>query len=139
MSDNQTEGGVDIELVSAIAEELIQKLDGLVQFETKFPATVSVAAPELDAWQWLNANQSQTRVVWSCRDGSEIVAGVGAAANVELNANGSASECIASCRELIGGNTELKFFGGFSFDGSDSWQSFGAGRFVIPRLLLSRG
>ena len=68
MSDNQTEGGVDIELVSAIAEELIQKLDGLVQFETKFPATVSVAAPELDAWQWLNANQSQTRVVWSCRD-----------------------------------------------------------------------
>jgi len=59
--------------------------------------------------------------------------------SVELKTNGNASECIAQCRTLLNGNSTLKFFGGLSFDGSDGWKEFGAGRFVIPRLLLSRG
>jgi menaquinone-specific isochorismate synthase len=141
MNNGQTEGGagIDTRLTSAVAAKLLEKLSDLEKSETQFPTTVRVAAPGLNVWQWLHANREQTRIVWSNRDSSEVIAGVGAAAIVSLTPNSSASECIAKCRSILGGNADLKFFGGFSFDGTDGWEAFGAGRFAIPRLLFSRG
>ena len=139
MNEGQAEGGVDTELSPAVAAKLLERLDALETSQVEFPTTINVAAPELDVWQWLHANRDHARIVWSDRNSSAIVAGVGTAASVELSASGNASECIARCRSLLGGNSDLKFYGGFSFDGSDGWREFGAGKFAIPRLTLSDG
>jgi menaquinone-specific isochorismate synthase len=141
MSNGQTEGGagIDTRLSTAVETELLEKLSALENSETQFPTTVRVAAPDLNVWQWLHANREQTRIVWSNRNSADVIAGVGSVASVSLTPGGNASECIAKCREILGGNSDLKFFGGFSFDGTDGWGTFGAGRFAIPRLQLSRG
>jgi len=105
----------------------------------QFPATVTVSASELDPWNWLNANAGTPRVVWSERGTEELSAGVGLAASVEVQANDDVTEVIRYCRDLLNGNSQVRFFGGFSFDGNDGWNSFGAGRFIIPRFLLADG
>ena len=121
----------------ALISKLLEKLDALTKNQTSFPTTVSVPAENLDPWQWLHANQGTQRMIWSHRQSPAITAGVGTAASVNIEAHGDASTCISNCRSLLQGNSQLKFYGGLSFDGSDHWESFGAGRFVIPRVELT--
>ena len=116
-----------------------QRLDVLQQSETSYPATVSFPAADLDAWGWLAANAGQTRVAWSDRESDEVIAGIGTAATVNLGPDSEVAQIVSQCREKIGGNQQLKFFGGLSFDGSADWDGFGSGAFVIPRVLLEQG
>jgi len=116
-----------------------QELTALQPTETQFPVALKFSAPELDPWQWLNANSDQTRVAWSDRDSDEIIAGVGVAASVQQSPGADVSQCVVRCRDLLQGNADLKFFGGLSFDGTAAWKSFGAGQFVIPRLQFANG
>ncbi|MEO1524411.1 MAG: isochorismate synthase [Planctomycetota bacterium] len=119
--------------------ELAQALDELESHATEFPATVQIKVTGLDLWEWLNRCREIPRFVWSDRGSDEVWAGVGEAAVVSVDDATSAERVFSHCRELLGANRELKFFGGLSFDGSSSWQSLGAGRFVVPRLQLKDG
>lgn len=130
---------VAADALGKMLDKLVAGLESIEQSAQQFPTAVSVAAPELDAWNWLNANADQARVVWSERGTSSLTAGVGIAASVEAKANDDVSEVTRSCRNLLNGNSQIRFFGGFSFDGNDAWDSFGAGRFIVPRFLLSNG
>ncbi len=114
-------------------------LESIERSEQQYPATVVVSAPGLDPWSWLQANQGMLRLVWAERGEQEIAAGVGAAATVEVLADDDAAEVTRYCRDLLNGNSEIRFYGGFSFDGQDAWDQFGAGRFVAPRFLLKSG
>lgn len=140
MSKRNSETGVKTKLAPTQLAKLQEQLSGLNSSATQFPATLSVAASDLNEWRWLNANRRLQSIAWSDRGSSEVTVGVGVAASIELAVNnGDVSKCITRCREMLGGNSQLKFFGGFSFDGNDAWSGFGAGRFVIPRLQLSGG
>ena len=143
MSHRETESeartGVKTQLTPAILTAMQQELTVLQQSTAQYPVALKFSAAELDPWQWLNANADQTRVAWSDRSSDEIIAGVGDAAAVEQSPGGDFSQCVGRCRELLQGNSDLRFFGGLSFDGTAAWKQFGAGRFVIPRLQLSGG
>lgn len=137
MSDRST--NAPTETAPTTMSELLDRLNTLERSSPQFPAAINVAAPNLDGWQWLHANKGLPRVAWSDRASSAITTGVGEATSVQMPAGGNVSACFAECRERLQGNDQLKFFGGFSFDGSDGWESFGAGRLIIPRLQLSEG
>ena len=126
-SEIQNDSGVAIE-PSQLAE-LKAQLNSLESSSLQYPTTISVSALDLDPWRWLNANQDSARIAWLDRETRHITAGVGVAASVEMPVNGDMSDCLRRCRGLINGNSDLKFFGGFSFDGIDGWKSLGAGRF----------
>ena len=130
---------IETAVTPATMSELLDGLNALERSPQKFPAAINVSAPNLDPWKWLHANKSLARVAWSDRTSSAITAGVGEAALVLMPASGNVSSCFAECRQRLKGNEELKFFGGFSFDRTDGWRGFGAGRLVIPRLQLSGG
>lgn len=132
---------LNTEAIQAMAPltQLLNKVDSLEPSQMTFPAAVSVASGDLDGWEWLSANRGGSRFVWSDRDSSEVLAGVGEAARVDAIVGGDVSRTVARCQELLNGNEELKFFGGLSFDGLSGWEAFGAGRFVVPRLQLANG
>lgn len=134
--------GIETPRTTALLTQLQDKLDGLnaaPASQTQFPLAIQIPAEGLNEWHWLNANRRMASVAWSDRTSPDVFAGVGVAASIEGLANRDASECIAQCRQMLNGNSDLKCFGGFSFDGTEGWSDFGAGRFVIPRLGLSQG
>lgn len=118
---------------------LLEKLEDLESSATDFPTAISVPNCGLNIWQWLDVNDQFSRFVWSDRNSEDIWGGVGEAARLDVQSKGDISNCILQCRKLLKGNRDLKFFGGLSFDGTNAWKAFGAGRFVIPRLQLSNG
>lgn len=118
---------------------LCEQLEALRHAETTFPVAIKAPASELRGWEWLNANPSAARLAWRDRSSDAMWAGLGTAAEIALRAGGDPAECLADCRRQLKGNEELRWFGGLSFDGSDSWGRFGAGRFAIPRLMLADG
>lgn len=132
-----------VEVSVELREQLLCKLESI----ESFPATISVPASNLNVWSWLNANAGLPRIVWSDRESSkkavdacsDIVAGVGVASGFDVHEGDDLSSVTRYCRELLNGNTQIRFFGGFSFDGNAGWETFGAGRFVAPRFLLQNG
>lgn len=103
---------------------------------TQFPAILNLPMPQIDAFAWLESQPFEVKLAWSERENSDIVAGVGVAACVEVTPDNSPESAIQTCRVLMNGNEELRFFGGLSFDGQNGWSNFGAGRFIAPRFLL---
>ena len=130
--------GIPAKSVPAPLIAMLEHLETLDLAKTKFPAALTVDSLSCDTWQWLLANPHLCRIVWSDRSTNEIEAGIGIAAELTLEPYTDASKFVARCRAILNGNQHLKFFGGFSFDGSDAWQNFGAGRFVIPRLSVDQ-
>ena len=119
--------------------KLAHKLDELESPATQFPVALRIPVGDLDPWEWLNSCGDLPRFVWSDRGSDDVWAGVGEAAAVSVSEGGDVERVFVQCRELLGGNQDLKFFGGLSFDGAASWQVLGAGRFVVPRLQLLDG
>jgi len=140
VSDRPAESDLNFAIAPAQLEDLRLQLDAMEQPGAQFPAQLTIPAPNLDSWQWLAANAGLARIAWADRSSSEMVAGVGQAAVVDLSPGDDVSDSIGQCHQRLAGNgSGLRFFGGCSFDGSDSWNSFGAGRFIVPRMLLSDG
>ena len=139
MNHHRVQPGTEVEAASDLLSKLQKQLSECDQSNGRFPLTLGIDAPQLSQWHWLHANRGLGRVVWSDRSSLAVTAGVGVAASVQRQENEDISSCILRCRELLGGNSTIRFFGGLSFDGTDGWQSFGAGRFVIPRLILADG
>ena len=104
-----------------------------------FPAVVAVEADGVNPMAWLNAQSSETKFAWSERDSDELIAGAGVAASVVAAPGEEVATVIRRCRELMGSNEQLRFYGGLSFDGRDAWEQFGAGQFIVPRFLLHDG
>ncbi|MEM7478846.1 MAG: isochorismate synthase [Planctomycetota bacterium] len=128
---------LNFELTSPALKRLMAELESLDIAQTQFPLAITVPASEIEPWSLLNANPNLPRVCWSERDSVSSIFGLGSAASVEMEAGGDAADCFAQCQQLLNGNTQLRCYGGFSFDGSAHWKTFGAGLFVIPRIVLS--
>ncbi len=137
MSKKRTQASLNTAEAPELLQKLEQKLDQLDPTQAHFPIAINVPAPQMDPWSWLNANRKSTPIAWSDRDSESTFAGVGIAASVDAKSNHDASDSVALCREILRDNQQLRFFGGFSFDGTDAWQSFGAGKLVLPRLQLA--
>lgn len=140
MSDYQAESNLNFAVAPAQLDDLRSQLNALERSSVSFPVQLTIPAPNLDVWQWLRANEGLARIAWADRSTDAVVGGVGQAAVVELADGQDVSECIDQChQQLAGGSEGLRFFGGCSFDGTDHWNSFGGGKFIVPRLLLSDG
>jgi menaquinone-specific isochorismate synthase len=139
VSDHRTESDLQSAVAPGLLDGLRSQLHALDQSGVQFPAALTIPAPNLDPWQWLNANRGLVRIAWADRDGNDQVAGLGAATVIELEHGNAVSASMARCQALLAGNSDLRFFGGCSFDGTSGWEAFGAGRFVLPRLSLSEG
>jgi menaquinone-specific isochorismate synthase len=118
---------------------LSQLVDELDSPSTQFPAVVRVPVDQVQPWDWLNHCGTLPRFVWSDRGSDQVWAGVGEAAVVSVAEGSSVKRLFSQCREILRGCSDLKFFGGLSFDGSSSWDVLGAGRFTLPRVQLLDG
>ncbi|MCO5189838.1 MAG: isochorismate synthase [Anaerolineae bacterium] len=103
---------------------------------------VEVVVPRRDMLAWLIEQPIATKVYWSNREHSDILAGVGIAHAVDSE-NGSTREAIEVLqRLLVNAPSELRFVGGLRFDPhtptAAEWQPYGAYRFILPRLELRR-
>ncbi len=136
MSDRSTETSSKSAVTSPWLDDLLQSLSALDVGRVQFPTAIHVSAPTLNPWQWINANRNVPTVVWSDRSDADVTIGVGVAASIKVGTGADVSHGISRCRELLNGCSDLRFFGGFSFDGTDAWREYGAGRFQIPRLCL---
>ncbi|MEM9412549.1 MAG: isochorismate synthase [Planctomycetota bacterium] len=130
--------GVHTRPVSANLTRLAESLNALNASKTQYPLAIRVPVNNSDPWQWLRSNAGLPRIAWADRDGEETTTGIGIATEVVLQPGGEMADCINQCRQLLNGNDQLKFYGGFSFDGNDAWHGFGAGRFVVPRLSVGK-
>jgi len=119
--------------------DLVNRLEQQLHACRQFPAAISVEATTLDPLAWLHAQPTDVRFAWSERDDEQIIAGAGIAAEVIAEVGEPAESTVRRCREMLAGNESLRFYGGLSFDGSNAWKNFGAGRFILPRFLLSDG
>lgn len=120
---------------NSIVEHLANELDSC----QSFPAVMKVSLPEVDPLAWLDAQTGEAKIAWSARDSETMLAGVGIAADVIVPADAPTHETVARCRELLRGHSDIRFYGGVSFDGTADWKGFGAGRFVVPRFLVTDG
>ena len=120
---------------NSIVEHLANELDSC----QSFPAVMKVSLPEVDPLAWLDAQTGEAKLAWSARDSETMLAGVGIAADVIVPADTPTHETVARCRELLRGHSDIRFYGGVSFDGTADWKGFGAGRFVVPRFLVTDG
>ena len=78
--------------------------------------------------------------MWAGRNDGLTIAAAGFAVCVEADSRDSADAVLDRCRRYLGGNRELKFFGGFAFQRdlqqiAPEWQEFGPGKFWLPRLV----
>ncbi len=105
----------------------------------KFPF---VAAAPLSAsvspTAWLRVQSEPQKVLWSSRGNTATVCGAGAASTVEADPGMPAASVFDACREILDGNEQLLFYGGFAFRRDQSmatgpWQSFGSAKFWLPR------
>lgn len=124
---------------ASLVQSLLEQLESIDPATHHFPLAISSPASDLNVWTWLNANCGIGRFVWSDRESADVWAGIGIAAEVNISRQEDVSNCVGKCRELLGGNEDLVFFGGLSFNGLGDWKSFGRGKFVLPRLQLRKG
>ena len=140
MTENEMKFDVRTEQRSGLLSAILGKLDSLAPALTDadFPVSVSVPNPQLCGWEFLNANQELAKVAWVDRNSSNVTVGLGIAADINLKNESDFSHSVAQCRAILKGNPHLKFYGGFSFNPSAAnWDGFGAGRFILPRIILS--
>jgi menaquinone-specific isochorismate synthase len=139
MGENTVNFEVSTPPTSEAVQRLSDALDSLERSGGPFPAALQIPAGKLNSWEWLQANPDNARIVWCDRGTDDQIAGIGIAAECVSTGREEIGVCLNECRSQLSGNPHLKWFGGFSFDGSDAWQSFGAAKFVIPRFTLSGG
>lgn len=107
-------------------------------------SVVEVAAPRLPLEDALRVLPGEDGFLWSAPTTEGLrCAGAGVAMRIDLAGEGRFGEmrrrAAAALRDLAGGETPLRFFGGFAFalGAADElpWRSFGDASFVLPRWL----
>ena len=97
--------------------------------------------PRRDMLAWLIEQPIATKVYWSNREHSDILAGVGIAHAVDSE-NGSTREANRSAAALAGQRAiGTAFCGRIALTHTPTaaeWQPYGAYRFILPRLELRR-
>ncbi|MEM6470531.1 MAG: isochorismate synthase [Planctomycetota bacterium] len=129
---------INHDFLSPAVDNLAERL-GAIGPSHSFPLAIDVPALKISGWDLLQTNSELTRIVWCERDQALKTFGLGEAASIEATPKSDPQQTIAECRQLLSGHPTLKCFGGLSFNGEDGWGTFGAGRFVVPRLSLSEG
>ncbi|MCH2180384.1 MAG: isochorismate synthase [Mariniblastus sp.] len=141
MNKNDMKFDVRSDQGSGLVSTILEKLESLVATSTDadFPVSVSVPNPDLCVWELLNANQPLAKVAWVDRNSSSATVGLGIAVDIHLKNESDFSCSVAQCRAILKDKPHLKFYGGFSFNASAAnWDGFGAGRFILPRIILSK-
>ena len=113
-------------------------LEGLTSHGS-FPVCLPIQQLDTDPLLWLDAQPFTVKLVWSDRHDSNVIAGAGAAATIDVQPGDSPALVVDACRKQLQENAVLRFYGGLSFDSQCGWEAFGAGRFVAPRFLLQNG
>lgn len=94
---------------------------------------------------WLAAQPPGGRTYWADRDRSFVAAGTGDALTLSVTESSGPRSLFDRIDSLLAGSSgDARFFGGLRFDSArpvaDHWQSFGFGRFILPRFeLVARG
>ena len=99
------------------------------------PVSVTRALP------WLKAQRHATPVYWASRDGSSEIAGLGEADVISAAAPASLEQLASDIRPALSRcPSGVRYYGGMRFDlttpSYHAWRTFGAYRFVLPRLEL---
>jgi menaquinone-specific isochorismate synthase len=102
-----------------------------------FPSIIRLPLA-MEPTRWAAAQRTEFKMAWSNRDDDTLIVGSGCAARVQAVPGESSDSVFRQCRQWLG-NSDLEFFGGFSFrrdpPGPDSdWESFGYASFWLPRL-----
>ena len=139
MNNGRLHLGPTIDNSSTIRADLLKQLESIDLGNAKFPLSLCVSCDDIDPFHLLNANQHLLRFIWSDRDTAEVFSGIGEAVRHEVTSGEDVSRCVLRCQHTLNGNLDLKFFGGISFDGTDTWTSLGAGVFVVPRIAYTQG
>ena len=102
---------------------------------------VEVPVDPIDARQWLQAQSSEIKVLWSDRDGAMAVAGVGAAHEVVAASGEEYDACFETMERCLDRAWPWRrYYGGLRFDPAGetnaAWHGFGALRFFLPLVEL---
>lgn len=104
--------------------------------------TLTVPAGDLNAFDWLRAQQTGPKLYWSGRDDGVEVAAVGVADLQTSNVAEEPSALRERLALLSASGSETRYYGGMRFDLSreigTEWSAFGAHRFMLPRFELRR-
>lgn len=104
---------------------------------------VEVPAPGVEPLAWLAAQHEQKRGYWADRDGAREVALIGEADEIK----GMAAQNFRAWSDAVQARLDhavgdIRYYGGFRFgpwhDADPSWRPFGAYRFILPRVEISR-
>lgn len=101
---------------------------------------IEVGLPDCDPTMWLLAQRFPRQVLWSRRDGSEKVAGVGCCCELPAGTVERPEELFVEGREILDAFSDPRprFFGGFSFASrsvrEEPWPAMGTSQFWIPRV-----
>ncbi|MFP4160503.1 MAG: isochorismate synthase, partial [Ectothiorhodospira sp.] len=108
------------------------------QFRQGALLRATVPLPPTDPFSWLQANDQAPRCLWSNRERSLTLAGLGAACTLEARSEAHYPAVFSRINALIG-DEDAFFVGGISFDGhsgQEAWERFPAALFILPAIEL---
>lgn len=92
--------------------------------------------------QWLNHDQTKTKIYWSDRDRETEMGGVGSADVIKGNGSINHEEIFNHIEDrLASDNPYLRYYGGYCFDDKHldpAWNDFGTYQFMIPKFEFYR-
>lgn len=101
---------------------------------------IQIPVENVSAHDWLALQTSDVQLLWSGRDDDWCVAGVGAIDIVTGDDEASPDELFVRLRERIGGDPNIRYYGGFCFGPNavrdEGWREFGPARFILPEFEL---
>ena len=106
---------------------------------------MAVKAPleSVDVLSWLNAQPQAEKMYWSSREEAIEIAGIGVADAHFASSPSDFEQLRADLGPVLSTcSPGVRYYGGVRFDASESasssWKSFGAYRFVLPRIEVRR-
>ncbi len=138
-----------VEATEVLIEEIHERLDTFVSRridDQPLPVIrIRLEIEEIDPLNWLAQQQLDSRIYWSERSGFVEMAGVGVADLICGSRATDVRRLIPRLQKYMGNaDSDIRYYGGMRFDDRksllDRWDSFGAYRFVLPRIeLLKHG
>ena len=119
--------------------EAYARLADLIRQEKS--SRIEIPVEQTDPLAWLAAQRGGAKLYWRDRDGANEIAGLGTA-DVALTADlTELKDRLGRRLRESGSSSGSRYFGGLRFDPergedtrADEWDSFGAARFVLPRV-----
>ena len=103
---------------------------------------IEIAVPNLDPFQWLDAQPFEHKLYWSGRDDQHLIAAAGIADCQQSTHFDALEDHFTAIQTRVETAPEARYFGGIRFatqqPADAAWHPFGAFHFVLPRFELHR-